>query len=68
MTAAWTFATSRGLAVKYRALPPDLNPRGVCSCSAVYGGPEWPYFCTRRDGHRGRHAAGDGTRIVAVWP
>jgi hypothetical protein len=26
------------------------------------------FICTRLLGHTGRHAAGDGERIVAVWP
>lgn len=26
------------------------------------------YYCTRPAGHTGRHAAGDGDRIIAVWP
>lgn len=62
----WTFAASRKRRVDYGDLPPDLTADG--DCPAVYGGPEWPYFCTRRNGHTRRHAAGDGTRIVAVWP
>jgi hypothetical protein len=62
----WTFAAGQKRCVDYGDLPPDLNPGG--DCLAVYGGSVWPYLCTRPDGHRGRHAAGDGTRIVAVWP
>jgi hypothetical protein len=30
--------------------------------------PRKDFWCTRLLGHTGRHAAGDGTRIVAVWP
>lgn len=25
------------------------------------------YFCTRSEGHFGRHAAGDGGQVIAVW-
>ena len=44
-------------------LPPDLTSGPVC-CRAQWG--RW--VCTRRPGHTGRHAAGTGTHIVAVWP
>lgn len=47
----------------YEALPPDLFVEGVgCSSYHPHG-----YCCTRSDRHTGRHAAGDGERILAVW-
>lgn len=53
-------------------LPPDLTPRGrrpdrcwrVEHATSPHGG----FGCTRLAGHTGRHAAGDGTVIRAVWP
>jgi hypothetical protein len=51
-------------------LPPDLTLVGIGfgrwdeGCTATREG----YHCTRRYGHTGRHAAGTGVRIVAVWP
>jgi hypothetical protein len=65
---AWTFAAERRRGALRSDLPLDLTPNPSPGCPAVYGGPEWPYVCTRPLGHSGRHAAGDGTRIVAVWP
>ena len=49
------------------SLPPDLTPSlipGARHCCADH-----PHglSCTRRAGHTGRHAAGDGDVIVAVW-
>ena len=47
------------------SLPPDLTPiGGVAVCGEWWG----TRHCTRRAGHTGRHAAGTGERIVAVWP
>ena len=48
-------------------LPPDLTPPfrpGAHYCRA-----EHPHgvICTRLLGHTGRHAAGDGDFIFAVW-
>ena len=46
-------------------LPPDLTPSllpGVRHCCAPHG-----LVCTRLAGHTGRHAAGDGDFILAVW-
>ena len=48
-------------------LPPDLTPLllpGVRHCRADH-----PHglICTRLLGHTGRHAAGDGDFILAVW-
>ena len=50
------------------SLPPDLTPSllpGAGRCNAWYH----PHglICTRLSGHTGRHAAGDGDFIVAVW-
>ena len=49
------------------SLPPDLTPSlmpGARHCCA-----EHPHslICTRLPGHTGRHAAGDGDFIIAVW-
>ena len=48
--------------------PPDLTSRrlNVETCWARY--PGRLFTCTRRTGHTGRHAAGTGAHIVAVWP
>lgn len=46
-------------------LPPDFTPFP----SADGCGSRWhKYVCTRGENHTGRHAAGDGGVIVAVWP
>lgn len=47
---------------------PDLLARWtrghvVESCSAVWRG----WWCTRPEGHTGRHAASNGYAVVAVW-
>ena len=44
---------------------PDLTRAdiGDTGCDASYGG----FSCTRRSNHTGRHAAGTGAQIVAVW-
>lgn len=45
---------------------PDLTPAPhtmTPCCSAGWRG----LVCTRLPGHTGRHAAGDGQHIVAVW-
>lgn len=42
---------------------PDLVRHGEHSCRAMLDG----YTCTRTKLHSGRHAAGTGLRIVAVW-
>ena len=47
-------------------LPPDLTPSAhtmTPCCGAGWRG----LVCTRLRGHTGRHAAGDGQHIVAVW-
>jgi len=48
---------------KMRTLPPDLSPVGTPICGAGTR-----VTCTRPPGHTGRHAAGNGVYIVAVWP
>lgn len=61
----WTWTGARP-GLRYDDLPPDLTPcgRGTGGCPAT-----WIVFaCTRHEGHTGRHAAGDGSRVVAVWP
>lgn len=53
-------------------LPPDLTPVGrwrdrcwkITHAHSPHGG----FGCTRLAGHTGRHAAGDGEVIRAVWP
>jgi hypothetical protein len=65
----WTFAAERRRGVQRRSLPLDHTANPYPGCRAVYVGPEeCPYFCTRQRGHSRRHAAGDGTHILAVWP
>lgn len=64
---AWTWETT------HRAPRdiPDLLPNGTWpQCGAKLPLSAWAtsrYPCARRDGHTGRHAAGNGTKIVAVW-
>jgi hypothetical protein len=48
------------------ALPPDLTPTLVAFVCEVGRWRGW--YCSRARGHTGRHAAGNGTHIVAVWP
>jgi hypothetical protein len=53
-------------------LPLDLTPGswpGASSCwrSRASGSLWRNWGCTRLAGHAGRHAAGDGIRIRAVW-
>jgi hypothetical protein len=53
-------------AVPYQALPPDLSRGRTPSwrlCMHKYGS----HSCSRPLYHTGRHAAGTGDRIVAVW-
>lgn len=52
--------------VEYDALPPDLLWLNEDSryCQVDHD----VFTCTRVPGHTRRHAAGDGHRIVAVWP
>lgn len=61
---AWDLLDYRDVVV------PDLT-RGLKTwpymCAARRPGPDVPRMCTRRAGHTGRHAAGNGTQIVAVW-
>lgn len=45
------------------SLPPDLT--GMDWCPATWKRDK--YGCTRPPGHLGRHAAGDGDYITAVW-
>lgn len=44
---------------------PDLTGEAVPGCPAA--DPSGGFLCTRREGHSGRHAAGTGRSIVAVW-
>lgn len=37
------------------------------TCAARTGNKTWVMFCTRREGHTGRHAAGTGSFVVGVW-
>lgn len=47
--------------------PPDFTGLRGCyqRCNEVQGDDDW--VCTRIPGHTGRHAAGDGEHINAVW-
>lgn len=62
---------SAGSANRVR-LPPDLTNRSTGQCGILL---RWTdsddrnraWVCTRRTGHMGRHAAGDGHHIRAVW-
>ena len=47
-------------------LPPDYTPLNGPHCNDEAGAEGWT--CTRIPGHTGRHAAGDGEHILAVWP
>ena len=53
-----------------RILPPDLTPHSRAACWAQHENRDrgTRYFCTRDRGHSGRHAAGSGTWVIAVWP
>lgn len=55
-------------------LVPDLTgpvDEGTCAARAEFRRPAERVthraFCTRRSGHTGRHAAGDGMVVLAVW-
>lgn len=53
-------------------LPPDLTCGGwEEDCGHVFTSntsSKWTrWYCTRKFVHRGRHAAGDGAVILAVW-
>lgn len=51
-----------------RALPPDTTLRDTTDmrgCHAEH--PAGDLICTRLEDHTGRHAAGNGDHIVAVW-
>lgn len=50
-------------------LPPDLTVRGPSNrCYMVDHHGRWgDWACTRRPWHGGRHAAGDGKYVRAVW-
>jgi hypothetical protein len=60
----------------YDLLPPDLKAHrryaalGLVGCGALWSRRQSTpsgWVCTRVFGHRGRHAAADGDKIVAVW-
>lgn len=55
----------------YHTLPRDLTPSGRrpnrCWRVTHATSPQGGFGCTRLAGHTGRHAAGDGDRIRAVW-
>lgn len=49
-------------------LPPDLTRHERNHCYRLNPFGHWGHWaCTRRFGHGGRHAAGDGKHIRAVW-
>jgi len=60
---SWELGLSNG--EKLRTLPPDLLAylTGSPMCGAGTR-----FTCTRLPGHTGRHAAGNGAYIIAVWP
>lgn len=60
---SWSVMTHR-LSVWDRRLPPDLTGDNPRICAAANHG---MFTCTRHRDHTGRHAAGDGDHIVAVW-
>lgn len=70
---AWTWSTTQGAP---RDIP-DLMPIEASSADDVWSrcGELLPlsptstnhYACSRREGHGGRHAAGTGERVAAVW-
>lgn len=70
----WTYDSTK---CKYTDLPhdytdTDANHLGWCAkttpvAPADKGKIAEEYYCTRRRGHTGRHAAGDCERILAVW-
>ncbi len=45
----------------------DLTPAWPYGDMCDIEHPGWSVVCTRTKGHTGRHAAGDGKKIVAVW-
>jgi len=51
------------------AFVPDVtgDRRTFSSCMATAIDGEAIFLCSRRQGHDRRHAAGDGTRVIAVW-
>jgi hypothetical protein len=71
-TTAWDSSDAR--CIDYEDLPIDLTPGGVAGrplcwrASGVAGASRNGWMCTRPVGHTGRHAAGDGRRVRAVWP
>lgn len=48
-------------------LPPDYTPGGNMATICRATSPRYGYVCTRNPHHTGRHAAGDGLHILAVW-
>lgn len=48
----------------YETLPPDLTGNCMYCESWLDDDRLW---CTRRQGHTGRHAAGDGCKVIGVW-
>lgn len=77
MRGAWNSAGIKA-GLDYEKLPVDLTPGGIEGRPACwraagrplagFGGIWKSWLCTRPVGHTGRHAAGDGLRIRAVWP
>lgn len=49
---------------KWVPLVPDLTPPEAEPCGTTH---ERSFICTRRPGHTGRHAAGDGAHVIAAW-
>jgi hypothetical protein len=64
MRAGYTW-TVHDSGVQRENLPPDLTLINSVVCPGRH---PVGYWCTRPEGHTGRHAAGNGTHILAVWP
>lgn len=52
--------------------PGDPDPTGIgipeeLLCPRMYEDGQDEFFCTREAGHDGRHVAGDGDEVLAVW-
>lgn len=46
----------------------DTTPSNEPWCSVSATGDPADYWCSRRPGHAGQHVAGDGGRVLVVWP
>ena len=62
----WWLAFDAVIATDKKELPPDFTPDYGAKCLSHHD--LSGFVCTRWAGHTGRHAAGDGWSVVAVWP